>query len=412
MSNYRNNHYVPVWYQKRFIIPGSKEKKLYYLDLKPGKIKSGHKIFVRNSLMHWGPKSCFCEIDLYTTKGKGWISTEIEEKFFGPVDASARSSMDYFSDFTHPSADGEELQNLIKYLSIQKLRTPKGMAFLSRIVNSKNKNHILLQLQRLRNIYCAIWTECIWCVLDSSQSDTKFIISDHPVTVYNQGCFPASRWCKGPLDPDIWMTGTHTLFPLSPDKILVLTNLSWARYPYGNPRKDRPHPELFRDAMFNFQSIQVGRLLSENEVIKINYIIKNRAYRYIASGNKDWLYPEKQLGRVSWDTFGREYLLMPDPRSMGFTGGIVIGFSGGGGDAFDPYGRRPWQDGYEGDKHNEREWETFHAFQGEYARLFGPRRRGQSFDLSRLSPDVDSEDYHNYHLNLERNHKKHRWNGR
>src|SRR5258708_31691369 len=37
MSNqYQNNHYVPAWYQKRFVPVGQKDQELYYLDFKPG----------------------------------------------------------------------------------------------------------------------------------------------------------------------------------------------------------------------------------------------------------------------------------------------------------------------------------------------------------------------------------------
>ena len=37
MSNeYQNNHYVPKWYQKRFVPVGQKDQKLFYLDFQPG----------------------------------------------------------------------------------------------------------------------------------------------------------------------------------------------------------------------------------------------------------------------------------------------------------------------------------------------------------------------------------------
>ena len=32
---YRHNHYVPEWYQKRFLPPGQKTQALYYLDRSP-----------------------------------------------------------------------------------------------------------------------------------------------------------------------------------------------------------------------------------------------------------------------------------------------------------------------------------------------------------------------------------------
>ena len=46
---------------------------------------------------------------------------------------------------------------------------------------------------------------------------------------------------------------------------------------------------------------------------EINYIIKTRAYRYVAAVEKDWLFPESRIGTKRWDKLGNGYLLMPDP---------------------------------------------------------------------------------------------------
>lgn len=409
MSLYRNNHYVPIWYQERFIPSGVREKKFFYLDLKPDVLISNNHSFKRNALLRWGPKNCFCQNDLYTTKYGRWVSTDIEEKFFGPIDASARPALDFLTNFEHPNADGKLFNRLVRYMSIQKLRTPKGLAYLSDLTKQVSKNHTLMQLQRLQQIFCAIWTESVWSIADASQSETKFLLSDHPITVYNQGCFPGSEWCSDYHDPDIWLTGTHTLFPLTIDKILILTNLSWVRFPYGNPRKKRPNPYPFRPAMFKFTEIQTGRKLSNQEVTEINYVIKMRAYRYIAAVEQSWLYPENKIGMRRWDHFGSDYLFMPDPRSVSFSSEIIIGYKDKSADFFDAYGRKPWQIDYDNKNQHDREWETFHAFQGEYARRFGPRRRGFSFDFGKLSDEVDDKDLHEYHLNLEKKHKKHRY---
>jgi hypothetical protein len=412
MTKYRRNHYVPVWYQERFLPPGVGEKKFFYLDLAPDTVVSNGRRFTRNSLLRWGPKNCFCQDDLYTTKYGRWISTEIEEKFFGSIDASARCALDYFADFMHPSADGEHFHRLVRCMSIQKLRTPKGLAYLSEFTRQIDKNRVLIELQRLQQIFCAIWTECVWSIADASQAETKFLLSDHPVTVYNRGCFPASEWCRDYRDPEIWLTGTHTLFPLTLDKILILTNLSWVRYPYGNPVKPRPNSNPFRPAMFSFMQIQAGRKLSDQEVVEINQIIKARAYRYVAAANKSWLYPEKKIGLRRWDAFGDDYLLMPDPRSVAFSGEIIIGYKNNRADSFDAYGRKPWQTDYDDKAQHDREWETFHAFQGEFARRFGAKRRGLSFEFSKLDDEQDSNDFHKYHLSLEHKHKKHRYKPR
>ena len=397
---------MPEWYQHRFLPKDGREKKFYYLDLNPDSIISGRRRYQRNALLRWGPRRCFCQKDLYTTKFGEWESTEIEEKFFGKVDRSGRVAIDYFSNFEHPSVNSESFHNLLLYMSIQKLRTPKGLASLADLVEVSDKNLVLSKLQELQQIFCAIWTECIWSIANASESETKFIISDHPVTVYNRDCFPASKWCRGYRDPDIRLYGTHTLFPLNLDKILILTNLSWVRNPYGNPLKPRPNPNLFRPAMFNFLQIQTGRSLTETEVNEINFTIKKRALRYIAGAKEEWLYPEDEIPTQHWDKLGSGYLFMPDPRSVTFSTEVLIGYDDKRADGFDEYGRKPWQPGYSDKSQQEKEWATFHAFQGEFARVFGPRRRGRSFSHMSLDSEEDSPDFHSYHLDLERKFSK------
>lgn len=406
MMDYRRNHYVPEWFQYRFLPHELREKKFYYLDLKPETVISEGHQYKRSALLRWGPTNCFHERDLYTTKFGSWQSTEIEQEFFGKVDALGRDGVEYFSSFQHPSVDSKALRALLPYMSVQKLRTPKGLAYLAKLVRLTDKNLVLFKLQELQLIFCALWTECVWSIADASEAETKFLLSDHPITVYNQGCFPVSKWCHDFSDPDIWLSGTHTLFPLNLDKLLILTNLSWVRNPYGNPLKPRPNPNLFRPAMFNFMDIQTGRKLSDVEVNEINFVIKMRAYRYIAAVRKEWLYPEKKIPTQHWNKLGMGYLLMPDPRSVTFSSEVVIGYKDKRADWFDAYGRKPWQRGYNDKSQHDEEWETFHAFQGEYARVFGPKRRGLSYELDQLDNAEDSPDFHAYHLKLEHKFKK------
>lgn len=400
-ADYRRNHYVPKWYQYRFLPSELREKKFYYLDLKPNIAISNKRKHTRKALLRWGPSNCFYEEDLYTTKFLNWESTEIEEKFFGNIDSSGRAAINYFATFQHPSVDGKAFQNLLRYMSIQKLRTPKGLTYLSELVRITNKNLVLIKMQQLQQIFCALWTECIWSIIDASGSETKFIISDHPVTVYNRGCLPGSKWCLGHRDPDIAFSGTHTLFPLSLDKALILTNLSWVRNPYDHPRKARPNFYPFRNAMFNFMHIQTGRSLTDVEVNEINYVTKMGAYRYVAAGKKEWLYPENKILSQRWEELGQGYLFMPDPRSVTFSSEIIIGYDNKRADFFDEYGRKPWQPDYNNKAERDKEWETFHRFQGEFARVFGPKRRGRTFEFGQLDNGEDSPDYHAYHLSLE-----------
>ena len=397
---------MPRWYQYRFFEGDEAEKKFYYLDLKPETVtlQNGKK-YKRKSLLRWGPPKCFFEDDLYTTRFRDWESTEIEQRFFGKIDTDGNEAVEYFSNFDHPSVNTGAFNALLAYMSVQKLRTPKGLSYLASIAKQADKNRLLFTMQEIHRMHGALWTECTWSIVDASQSETKFIISDHPVTVYNQGCFPRSEWCRGANDPDIWFNGTHTIFPLSINKALLLTNLSWVRNPYGNPLKERPHPELFRLAMFNFTSIQTDRVLSEEEVVTVNYIVKQRAYRYIAAAKEEWLYPEAKYTFRRWDEIGHSYTLMPDPRSVTFSSEIFIGYKNGRSEALDEYGRRPWHEDYKDKTRHDYEWKTFHAFQGEYARLFGPKRRGLTFEFCKKGKIEDDADYHAYHLSLEQKFK-------
>ena len=353
--------------------------------------------------MRWGPAKCFSQDDLYTTVFGSLVSKEIEEKFFGKIDNSGKSSVEYFANFTHPPRGGNKhFNDMLLYMSTQKLRTPKGLENLGNITQSDDRNQILYGMQKLSQMHCAIWTECVWCIADSSNSSTKFIISDHPVTVYNQECFPKSPYCRGSNDPDVRSTGTHVIFPLSLDKVLILTHLSWVRNPYSDALDLRPNPSLFRSAIFNFSNIQIDRMLSELEVNEINYIIKSRAFRYVAAACEDWLYPERIVSNRRWDKLGDGYLLMPDPRGVGFREKIMIGHKHGPPDVRDEYGRPPNDPNFSDRSRRNREYNTFSSFQGEFARKFGPERRGVSFQYGRVSDKMDTPELHEYHLSMEK----------
>lgn len=405
--SYRRNHYVPEWYQKRFLDPNSREKKFYYLDLSPEPIVvNGRKIKDRDAMLRWGAKKCFVETDLYTTRFGHIESTEIEEKFFGRIDRCGQKAVEYLSDFMHPSVDPEAFQDLMVYMSTQKLRTPKGLDYLASKVRSADRNQLLFSLQRLRHMFCAIWSECVWVLADCKNTDTKLIISDHPVTVYNMGCFPKSQMAVSNGDPEIWNNGTHTYFPLSAERLLILTHVSWVRNPYANPMRNRPNPRLFRNAMFDFTSIQTHRELSELDVKKINYITKSRARRYVSASKEEWLYPERELKGIWWDSLGKEHLFMPDPRSATYSTEIAVGYADGSCLVMDEYGRSPGQKGFGPHVQERKDWESFLTFQGEYARRFGPKRRGRSYQFNRLSVDEDDPDFHLYNLSLESKSKK------
>lgn len=404
---YQNNHYVPIWYQKRFVPDARTQHELLCLDLNPpsffdrqGRAHKG------NPVRRLGYRHCFAEDDLYTTNFHGIESREIEKLFFGTIDTKGRDAVDWCERFSYPWDGTNRANDLLMYMTTQKLRTPKGLAWLqqqTRKAGGHDRNNLLALMTQLRQLYGSVWMECVWLIADASKSETKFIVSDHPVTVYNRRCGPRSDFCKGANDPDIRLHGTHTIFPLSLEKVLILTNLSWVRNPYQNELEVRPNPNFFRGAIMNMHDIQMLSHLSEEEVRQLNFIIKSRAYRYVAAAREDWLYPERYISKSDWAKFGHGYLCMPDPRGVQYGGEVMIGFNDGTATAFDEYGRRPGQAGFRvGRSGVGADWTTFLRFQGEFARLFGPLRRGRAFNAMMLDNERDEDEYHQYHLRLEK----------
>lgn len=415
-SEYRNNHYVPQWYQKRFIPTGQTNNSLFYLNLKPTvHIDSRGGIHQEKPVRLQGFRLCFAEDDLYTAWFGDQRRTDIEQVFFGKIDDNGRKAVDFFASYDHLSYqwDGDMFNHMVHYMSTQKLRTPKGLGWLADKIGISNRNAILNALLQYQQLYGSLWAESIWQIADASQSDTKFIISDHPITLYNRFLGPRNKtWCRGFNDPDVAMHATHTIFPLSLDKVLIMTNLSWVRNPYQSGIAYRPNPHPLRPAMFNFQSIQTMRVLSEQEVREINFIIKSRAHQHVAAAKEEWLYPEQFVSKSGWNTYGDGWLLMPDPRGVEFTGEMIMGWQDGTSTAFDEYGRRPWQQGF-GTHAQTNEFNTLYQFKGDFALKFGPERRGRALSMGTdLDPERDSDSMHEYHLSLaKRNRRKNAANG-
>jgi Protein of unknown function (DUF4238) len=210
---YSTNHYVPQWYQRRFLATAG-EAKFCYLDLTPETFVDAQGVRRHKTAMRrWGTPRCFQETDLYTTQFGSWQSTDIEQFFFGRVDRDGATAIDWFTRFDHRQfeVNSKAFHDLLSYMSVQKLRTPKGLAYVAGLAKTADKNEALVAMQKLQNLYCSIWGEAVWALVDANTTSTKFLISDHPVTVYNRDCFPASKWCLGDADPDVWLVGTQPL---------------------------------------------------------------------------------------------------------------------------------------------------------------------------------------------------------
>lgn len=387
---YRRQHYVPEWYQKRFITGEARQNELVHLALHPQSVVDDAGRRHRLPQQRRRPTGkCFAEDDLYSLRFGAAVSTAIEQQFFGMIDQRGAQAVDWWGDFEHPSMNEDAISDLVRFMTAQKLRTPKGLDWLTQQLERPQPNDVLEAMVELRTIYQTIWLECVWQIADATESPTKFIVTDHPVTIYNRALGPRHEWCRGANDPDIRLHGSHTIFPLGLERCLILTNLSWALDPYQSAVSVRPNPDFYRPTLFNIFDVQTNRQLSEQEVREINFIMKQRAYRYLAAGSEEWLYPEQFVQKSGWSEFGQGYLLMPDPRPLHEGAATVLEYSSGRTEAYDAFGRRPWDPGYDEPGSGRRRPGNLGRFKEEFADLHGPQRRSRSFLGGRLDEDDD-----------------------
>jgi hypothetical protein len=311
---------------------------LYYLDLAPQRVilptgkHVGPPALQRNS-----PRLCFWEQDLYTTTFSGTPNDEIERFLFGAIDREGANAVRAIL-----SADFEQIHNyflgFFAYLDAQKLRTPKGLDWIKSRYSDLNQLNLMLEMQQLRQMHCTMWLEAVREIVSAENSDVKFIITDHPVTIYHAHCPPASDSCVYPGDPEIALKGSQTLFPLGPDHCLILTNLEYAQNP---DRCDlvtqRQNARYFGETMTRIDAWIRSRKLSRDEVIAINHILKSRARRFIAAAEEAWLYPER-AAVMTWDKCGK-VLLPPHDELWHFGGETYIGYKDGGTGYQDAFGR-------------------------------------------------------------------------
>jgi len=367
----RVHHYVPRWYQRRFLKTG--QFKYHYLDLHPGIVYSNGVRHERKALLNWGPGSCFYRDDLYTLELGAWSTDQIERSFFGEIDSRGRGAVELFGDY-NGLCEGvrEAFQDIVQYMGAQRFRTPRGLDWLRAKVNLRNNNETLVFMQQAFQFHTTMWTEGVWEIARARQSPTKFIVTDEPVTFFNRRGFPSA--IRYPADVGLNQVGTRTIFPLSLDACLIITHLQLVRNPWMNPMLPRANARSFQQTMKNMLDTQFGRELEEDEVLRINLILKKRAARYIAGAEEEWLYPERRVSTTGWARLDDDWFLLPHMYKVGFTSEIIVGWKDGRSWAMDEYGRHPTNPRYRDRDLHEIEWETHNRAKEQWAK----RRVGRS----------------------------------
>lgn len=301
MSSSRDNHYVPQWYQKGFFEPG--RNTLHYLDLMPpthplpdGRTVPGRARFENP------PSRCFVQRDLYSTFFGTAVNDEIERRLFGSVDASGARAVKAFIG-SDPAEWHRHFEALFGYIDTQKIRTPKGLDWLRAQYPSLTQNELMQEMQGIRMMSCTIWTEGVREIVSAEDADVKFIVTDHPVTIYNHGVAPGDAGAAYPDDPSIALKASQTIFPLNRDFCLILTNLEYARDPGVNALEKRTFARNFRSSMVRTDAFVRTRKLTGQEVSQVNAILKARARRFIAAGREEWLHPQPPTPKT-WRDLG------------------------------------------------------------------------------------------------------------
>ena len=335
MSKSRDNHYVPQWYQREFFEP--EKQTLAFLDLQPEQHVLPDGRTVRGRALFSSPTSrCFFQTDLYSTFFGTSVNDEIEKRMFGAIDERGSRAVRAFQQDDR-SLWHDHFQDLFEYVDVQKLRTPKGLSWLRSQYPSLSQNELMMEMQGIRNLHCTIWTGGVREIVSAEDSDVKFIVTDHPVTIFNHALPPDAPECVDPQDPSIALKGSQTIFPLGRDHCLILTNLEYAQDQNAPPLEKRTFARNYRQSMVNTINFIRTRKLLSNEVASVNMILKWRARRYIAAGRKEWLFPERSV-TADWKDL-RRVLLPPDDELWHFGGEIYAKFENGDVHYQDAYGR-------------------------------------------------------------------------
>jgi Protein of unknown function (DUF4238) len=368
-SHSRVHHYVPQWYQRRFFKAG--QSRFYYLDLHPETVcDDGVHRHRRRSLLRWGPARCFCADELYTVKLGDWLTDEIERRFFGAIDPHGQHAVEALSEFEglRRGFNREAFAYATQYMDAQRMRTPRGLDRLQSQIDICDRNQTLMAMQILFQLHTTMWSEGVREIVRARDSPTKFISTDEPVTFYNARVFPESKVGRYPGDVGLDKIGTRTLFPLGIDSCLIITHVQLVRNPWSDMLASRLNARAYQPTMMSLLDVQFGRELTEDEVLRVNLILKRRATRYLAAAEEEWLYPEKKTSIQHWSKLDDDWFLFPHLWKVSFVSGIVAGYSNGRKWAADEYGYHPGDPNYDDQRRRQREWDLHHKAKEAWSR--------------------------------------------
>ncbi len=276
-----------------------------------------------------GPDALFQEDGLYSVALTGLPSDAVERLVFGPLDTRGARANRLFLQWpetrgfgSHPAIPpgygnpNERMCDLLEFIDAQLARTRRGIdqvkqefALSGRI--ALDNTTIMARLLARRQFHCTIWAEGHWELFSAKTSPTKFLVSDDPVVIYNCDCYSGAEICAYPRVPNPFWRGSRILYPLSPDMLLVITHKEHLDDPRRRlARRNRRNARAYDQVIMTFLDIVNYRAFTEEQVQKVNVIIKTRAKQHVASVREEDLFPERHIGAPRWADLAQ--LFQPD----------------------------------------------------------------------------------------------------
>jgi uncharacterized protein DUF4238 len=139
------HHYVPEWYQRRFLLSGT--SKYLYLDLQPETVVQNGHTHQRRAIRHLGPDSCFYKDDLYALDFGGQTTDELERFFFGKIDNFGSGAVAQVADFEGITDEVvKSFRHFLRYMGAQRFRTPRGLEEIKQRFARSDQNSTLAVL--------------------------------------------------------------------------------------------------------------------------------------------------------------------------------------------------------------------------------------------------------------------------
>lgn len=307
----KSQHYVQQAYQSGFFEDGKTKFWIFdsnLLVLPNGKIKIMRPRDAAASQCFEG--DFFYASDYYEEKDF------LEKEFLGPIDKIGAEALKYMLSNDKNVLPGEDVgMNLLKYISAQKFRTPKGLELIKKSASENlTRENLLEMLQRVYENMAIILSESVIEILDARLCGAKFIVSDAPVIEWNRYISQS--------DVNLYLLkGTQIIFPISKNFCLISTprELVEGRLSKKDYLKPRINARKYGTTIFDIRKLQNLREISNDDVCIINKLIKDRASRYIAGGKKDYLFPLANLSDI-------ESMIMP--KQFKRSGGIAREING------------------------------------------------------------------------------------